>query len=83
MENKQIDLLENRLEERIPPFFRYPCRCVFHVEQAGSLVLDLEDNSFHCFGCGADGKILELKAVLEVVEQESKGKHRGTKGIRP
>ena len=60
MEKKQIYILESGGAGKIP------CRCIFHDEETGSLVLDLNHRTFHCFGCGVDGKILGLKATLEM-----------------
>ena len=37
---------------------RYWANCPFHQEKTASMVVD--ENRFHCFGCGADGDIFEL-----------------------
>ncbi len=37
----------------------------YHEEDTGSLVLHTRDGTFHCFGCGAEGEIKKIVAVLE------------------
>lgn len=37
------------------------CRCPFHSERTPSMKLD---ERFHCFGCGADGSVIDLAAGL-------------------
>ena len=39
--------------------------CPYHAEDTGSLVLNTRDSTFHCFGCGAEGEIKKINAVLE------------------
>ncbi len=31
--------------------------CVAHSEKTGSLVLDLDKETYHCFGCGIKGDL--------------------------
>lgn len=31
--------------------------CVAHQEETGSLVLDLDKETYHCFGCGIQGNL--------------------------
>ncbi len=39
--------------------------CPYHEEDTGSLVLNTRQDTFHCFGCGAEGEIKKIVAVLE------------------
>lgn len=36
---------------------RYAILCPFHKENTPSCTIDIKSNTFHCFGCGANGKI--------------------------
>lgn len=40
---------------------RMAIQCPFHAEVGSSLVLDSVTGKYHCFGCGKDGTIEELK----------------------
>jgi hypothetical protein len=37
--------------------------CPIHEEKTPSFYLDLQKNSFHCFGCGAGGDVLDLAGI--------------------
>jgi len=38
--------------------------CPFHKEKIGSLVVDLKERKFHCFGCGKHGTLEDLNKEL-------------------
>ena len=46
---------------------RYKCRCLFHDEKTASMVVNKRDGiwRFHCFGCVADGNVIDLVMLLE------------------
>lgn len=39
---------------------RYKARCPFHTEKTPSFIVTPEMNRYHCFGCGANGDILDF-----------------------
>lgn len=39
--------------------------CPFHADKNASLLLDIENSRFYCFGCGASGSTLELISFFE------------------
>lgn len=38
--------------------------CPFHKEKSGSLSVDTEKNLWHCFGCGAEGSVVDMLAAF-------------------
>ena len=42
-------------------------RCPFHSEKTASFKVYPETNSFHCFGCGATGDVIDLTCRIEQV----------------
>lgn len=38
--------------------------CPFHKEKTPSLKTYADDHKFHCFGCGADGSVIDLVQML-------------------
>lgn len=37
--------------------------CSFHKEYTGSMVLDFDNDTFKCFGCGVNGELSQVKKV--------------------
>lgn len=35
-------------------------KCIFHSEKSASLAVYIQQNRFHCYGCGADGSVIDL-----------------------
>lgn len=35
-------------------------RCPFHTERTGSFVVYIDQNSFHCYGCGVNGDVIDF-----------------------
>ena len=64
--------------QEISPIKRMGARsfalCPFHQEKSPSFLVKEEDNSFHCFGCGASGNVISFvmkhrgKSFPEAVE---------------
>lgn len=46
----------------------YMCCCPFHTEKTPSCQLYLEDNHFHCFGCGAHGNVIKFLMQVENID---------------
>ncbi len=46
----------------------YMCCCPFHTEKTPSCQLYLEDNHFHCFGCGAHGNVIKFLMQAENID---------------
>ncbi len=44
------------------------CCCPFHTEKTPSCQLYLEDNHFHCFGCGAHGNVIKFLMQAENID---------------
>lgn len=42
--------------------------CPFHNEKTASLKIYQESNSFHCFGCGANGDVIKFVMLLYSVD---------------
>lgn len=61
-----IEVLKTKLDLLpIPKGFK--CKCFMHNDLDGeSMVIVLENYSFHCFGCGKGGSIDELLELLEI-----------------
>lgn len=47
---------------------RYILPCCFHNERTPSLNLYLQNNKFHCFGCGAKGNIANFVMQMENID---------------
>ena len=46
-----------------PKHFRGAIKCLFHDEKTPSMGIDLNDSTghtYHCFGCGAEGRIFSV-----------------------
>lgn len=43
----------------------YSCCCPFHAEKTPSCHLYIDDNHFHCFGCGAHGNVIKFVMQAE------------------
>jgi CHC2 zinc finger/DnaB-like helicase C terminal domain len=41
---------------------RFKCLCPFHAERTPSCTVYADEDRFHCFGCGADGTVIDLHA---------------------
>ncbi len=55
------------------------CLCPFHAERTPSMKLD---ERFHCFGCGADGSVIDFAAMLfEITPLEAAKKLAAEFGI--
>ena len=65
---------------------RYKCLCPFHAEKTASFTIYAEENRFHCFGCGADGTVIDLYAhrrgisIAEAMRELSRRRDNGTVG---
>jgi DNA primase len=44
---------------------RYKCLCPLHREKTPSFTVFADQNRYHCFGCGADGKVIDLHMALK------------------
>ena len=44
---------------------KYKTICPFHHDKNASLMIDIEESRFYCFGCGAHGSTLELISFYE------------------
>jgi DNA primase len=47
---------------------RYVLTCCFHNERTPSLNLYLQNNRFHCFGCGASGNVVNFVMQMENID---------------
>jgi DNA primase len=57
--------------------------CPFHADRKPSCSVHLERNVFHCFGCGAQGSVLDFVARIENVSiLDAAGRIKGICGIR-
>lgn len=45
--------------------------CPIHKEKTGSFVWYVEQNSWHCFGCGANGDVIDLYKLIHGVNFKS------------
>ena len=43
-------------------------RCPFHQDSTPSCSINLLEGLFHCFGCGAEGTIIDFVALMEQIE---------------
>lgn len=49
-------------------------QCVAHHEETASLVLDLDKETYHCFGCGIKGTLkISYRFIPEKTEEEHNG----------
>jgi hypothetical protein len=70
---------------------RYKCLCPFHNEKTPSFTIYADENRYHCFGCGADGSVIDLHMALrginvgEVFAELSRDKEskESTSGPKP
>lgn len=63
--NKQIKQIEKTTNLK-EVNGNYKCKCPYHDDSGdGSLIINLEQNKFHCFGCGEDGTIEDLLSKLK------------------
>lgn len=57
-----IDLVERHYKIKI---IRNVISCPFHSERTASCMLYADTNRFHCFGCGADGSVIDFVMKYE------------------
>lgn len=47
------------------------CRCFVHNERTSSV--SIKNNRFHCFGCGADGDVIDFISIIMNLNLQSAG----------
>ena len=53
-----------------PKFF---AKCPFHFERQPSMIINLEEQSFHCFSCGLSGSSSDFETLVEEKGIKKKG----------
>ena len=50
---------------------RYKARCPFHTEKTPSFIVTPDMNRYHCFGCGANGDVLDFLMEINKLDFSS------------
>lgn len=64
--------VENVLEDYVQlksKGVNYTCICPFHREKSPSLIVSVEKQIWHCFGCGAGGDIFAFVSLIENLDK--------------